>query len=107
MRRGLNRFCPIVAGQLVLGVTALLLVAFAPPAQGRMLLVPLDGHPISAAIIERHQATPLKPGPVRGSWIVNGRRAALAGLFSSEAIIVLAAPDAICGGPVLSEEQQA
>ena len=107
MRRGLAKFSPLVAGQLVLGVTALLLVAFAPPAQGRMLLVPLNGQPISAALIESRDATPLKPGPVRGSWVVDGQRAALAGLFLSQSIIVLAAPDAICGGPVTGEERQA
>jgi hypothetical protein len=107
MRRGLNRFSPIVAGQLALGVTALLLVAFTPPAQGRMLLIPLNGDPISTAMIESHHATLLKPGPLRGSWVVEGRRAALAGLFSSQAIIVLAAPDAICGGPVSVEEHSA
>lgn len=107
MRRGLNRVSPIVAGQLVLGVTALLLVAFTPPAQGRMLLIPLSAKPISEAMVESHHAIPLKPGPVMGSLVADGRQAALAGMFSSRAIIVLAEPNAIGGGPVPTEERQA
>jgi hypothetical protein len=107
MRRVLAKFSTIVAAQLTLAMTALLLVAFAPPAQGRMLLVPIDGKPIPAAMVEGHHATPLKPGPLEGSWIVEGQRDALAGLFASEGIVVLAAPEAICGGTASSEEQQA
>jgi hypothetical protein len=87
-------------------MAALLLVAFAPPAQGRMLRVPIDGKPIAAAMVESRHATPLKPGPLEGSWIVEGRRDLLAGLFSSDGIIVLAAPEALCGGPVANAEYQ-
>jgi hypothetical protein len=107
MRGMLPKFSPMVAAQLTLAVGAMLLVAFAPPAQGRMLLVPIDGEPIAAAMVESHHATPLKPGPLDGSWIVEGQRDALAGLFSSEGIIVLAAPEALCGGPVANAENQA
>jgi hypothetical protein len=98
MRWKFARFSPIVVAQLTLALTALLLVAFTPPAQGRMLLIPLDGESIAAATIRGRDATPLKPGPISGSWVVEGRRDALAGLFASESILVLAAPDAICGG---------
>ena len=101
------RISPIAVGQLALGMSALLLVAFAPPAHGRMLLVPIGGKPIARTTIEQRQATLVKPGPIRGSWVVEGRRAALTGLISPEAIIVLAAPQAICGGAAASEEQQA
>ena len=47
----------LVAVQLLLGAAALLAVAFAPPAQGRMLLVPLDGEPVSAATVSGLRAT--------------------------------------------------
>ena len=104
MRVGFERVSPIVIGQLAIAVCALLLVAFAPPAQGRMLLVPLDGQPISAGVIQGRNATLLKPGPLSGSWVVDGRRAEFAGLLSSNGIIVLAAPDALCGGPVSNAE---
>jgi hypothetical protein len=98
MRGVFARISPMVATQLALALSALLLVAFAPPAQGRMLLISLDGETIPPAMILARNATPLKPGPIGGSWVVEARRDALAGLFASEAIIVLAAPDAICGG---------
>ena len=102
MRAMFAKTGPMLIGQLTLGASALLLAAFAPPAQGRMLLVPLDGEPIARTTIESAHALALKPGPVRGSWVVDGQRTALAGLMS-EGIIVLAAPDAICGG-LLSNE---
>ena len=106
MQRVLAKVSPIVAAQLTLAMTALLLVAFAPPAQGRILLVPIDGEPIPAALVESHHATPLKPGPLDGSWVVEGQRDSLAGLFSSQGIIVLAAPEALCGGPEEDGEYQ-
>ncbi len=90
----------MIAGQVMLGMAAVLLVAFAPPAQGRMLLVPLDGEPISEPMIRAFHATPLKPGPLRGSWIVEGERASLAGSLSSNGIMVLAAPAALCASSV-------
>jgi len=101
------RLNSMLAAQAALAAVALLMVAFAPPSYGRMLLVPLDGHAIPSALIEARQATPLKPGPIEGSWLVEGRRDALAGLFSTDRILVLAAPQAICGDLAASEEQRA
>ena len=102
MRASFAKISPLMFGQLALGLTALMLVAFAPPAQGRMLLVPLDGEPIAMPTIEAAHALALRPGPIEGSWVVDGQRAALASLLS-EGIIVLAAPDAICGGATSNE----
>ncbi len=93
----------MVAGQLALAITALLLVAFTPPAHGRMLLIPLNGERISDATVQSRHATFLRPGPVRGSLVVEGQRTALAGLFASQGIIILAAPEAICGGAASNE----
>ena len=84
--------------QVTLGLLTLMLVALAPPAQGRMLIVPLDGRPIAGSAIHQLHATPLAAGPLPGSWIVDGERRLLAGLWS-DGIVVLAAPEAICGGP--------
>jgi hypothetical protein len=95
MRWVLARFSPIVAGQLVLAMSALLVVAFAPPPQGRMLLVPLDGQPVSRATLDGLMATPLKPGPLPGSWVVEGDRRLLSGLWAQWGL-VLAAPAALC-----------
>ena len=96
MKLGPGMSGPALA-QMTLGVMALMLVAFAPPAQGRMLIVPLDGEPIAGTAIRQLHATPLAAGPLPGSWIVDGKRRSLSGLWS-EGIIVLAAPEAICGG---------
>ena len=87
---------PAVA-QATLGVMVLMLVAFAPPAQGRMLVVPLNGQPLTGLALLQLNATPLAAGPLPGSWIVEGERRSMAGLWS-EGIVVLAAPEAICIG---------
>ena len=94
MKLALGKTGPIVV-QLVLAVLALLVVAFAPPTQGRMLLVPLDGGPVSRAAIEAVAATPLKAGPLPGSWVVDGSRDRLSSLWP-ERVLVLAAPAALC-----------
>lgn len=96
MRGVLAKISPIVAGQLTLAMVAMLMMAFTPPAQGRMLLLPINGEAISEATIQDHRATPLRPGPVYGSWVVDGERSALAGLLASKGILVLAAPAALC-----------
>ena len=85
----------LIVAQLALAVLALLAVAFTPPAQGRMLLVPLDGRPVSRAAIEGLAATPLKSGPLPGSWVVDGDRQLLSGLWAQR-VLILAAPAALC-----------
>jgi hypothetical protein len=95
MRGVTAKIRPILAGQLTLAIAAMLLVAFAPPAQGRMLLVPLDGVPLSETSIRGLQATPLAAGPLPGSRVVEGERWRLSGLWS-DGVMVLAAPAAIC-----------
>ena len=94
MHRAWRNSGPIIA-QLAIAGLALLLAAFAPPAQGRMLLVPLDGRPVSGAIIYRLRATPLTAGPLPGSRVVEGQRRLLSGLWS-RGVVVLAAPAAAC-----------
>ena len=85
----------LIVVQLGLAVLALLAVAFTPPAQGRMLLVPIDGRPVSRTAIKQLAATPLKSGPLPGSWVVDGDRQLLSSLWA-EKILVLAAPAAVC-----------
>ena len=104
MQGVVSKLSPIVAGQLTLAIAALLLVAFTPPVQGRMLLIPLDGQPIPEATVRGWQALPLKPGPLQGSWVIEGERRSLAGLLFSKGIVVFAAPAAICVSSVASEE---
>lgn len=95
MLLALGKIGPVVV-QLVLAMLALAVVAFAPPARGRMLLVPLDGQPVSRAVIEAAAVTPLKSGPLPGSWVVEGDRERLSGLWRQR-VMVLAAPAALCG----------
>ena len=94
MQLALGKTGPIVV-QLVLATLAMVVVAFAPPAHGRMLLVPLDGRPVSRDAIEAVAATPLTPGPVPGSWVVEGDRRQLSSLPARK-VLVLAAPAALC-----------
>lgn len=94
----------LIAGQVVLAISALLMLAFTPPAQGRMLIVPLDGQPIPEAMVREWRATPLKPGPIEGSWVVEGERRSFSGLLMSHGIVVLAAPAAACVGSISDKE---
>jgi len=96
---------PIVSAQLALAASASLVAAFAPPAQGRMLLVPTGSGSVTETMVRNFGATPLKPGPLSGSWIVDGSRQSLAPLLS-QGIVVLAAPAAICGSSASSGELQ-
>lgn len=86
---------PVVSAQLALAASASLVAAFAPPAQGRMLLVPISGGRVTETMVQNLNATPLKSGPLPGSWIVDGDRQSLAPLLS-QGILVLAAPAAAC-----------
>ena len=85
----------LIVAQLALAILALLAVAFTPPAQGRMLLVPLDGEPVSRGAVERLRATPLVAGPLPGSLVVDGDRQLLSALWAKQ-VLVLAAPAARC-----------
>ena len=96
MRWVVKYVSPVIIGQAAIAAAALLTVAFAPPAYGRMLVVPLDGQPVDQRLIQDADATPLRRGPLPGSWIVEGRSAQLVRSFSSKGIILLAAPQAIC-----------
>ncbi len=97
MKLGFSKSGPIAA-QVAIATTALLLVAFAPPAHGRMLLIPLNGEPVSGATIRDLRATPLVEGPLPGSQVVDGERRLLSGLWS-DGVMVLAAPAAVCASP--------
>jgi len=97
MQMALGKAGPIAA-QMALAILALVLIAFAPPPYGRMLLVPLDGQPVSSTAIHDLRATPLVAGPLPGSWVVEGDRRLLSGLWS-KGVMVLAAPAAVCASP--------
>lgn len=96
MRWVVKYVSPVIVGQAAIATAALLMVAFTPPAYGRMLVVPIDGRPVDQRLIQNADATPLLQGPLPGSWIVEGKHALLARSFSSKGIIILAAPQAVC-----------
>ena len=87
MKLALGRTGPIVV-QLALAMLALTVVTFTPPRQGRILLVPLDGQPVSEATMAEMRATPLLR-------VVEGERQRLSGLWARR-VLVLAAPAALC-----------
>ena len=83
--------------QAALAVGILVVLTFAPPAHGRTLLIPLDGRPVSTALLDQSMLSRLKAGPLPGSVVVEGKgRELAAGLFD-KGIIMLAAPAVLCG----------
>ena len=100
----MNRFGVILSrhalgAQLALVVMALLCAAFWPPSQGRMLLVPLlpgaANHMLARAIDGGAQL--LGSGPTPGSFVITGNHLAIASALTGEAVMILAAPPALCG----------
>lgn len=90
---------PIALAQLCLVATALVAFAFAPPAQGRMLLVPLTAAAASSVAVDARGAGAalLGRGPVPGSLVVMGTRDRFAALSLARGILILAAPALLCG----------
>jgi hypothetical protein len=85
--------------QLGAVLTALTLVAFAPPVEGRMILVPVIPGAAQGMIARatRHDALLVDYGPLPGSFVIEGNRAALWSAMLSHGVVILAAPPAGCG----------
>lgn len=90
---------PIALAQLCLVATALVAFAFAPPAQGRMLLVPLTAAAASsmAAGAREAGALLLGRGPLPGSLVVMGTREHFGPLTLARGILIVAVPARLCG----------
>ena len=90
-----------LGAQLALVAVTLVCAAFWPPSQGRMLLVPLlpgaADHMLAGAVEGGAQL--LGSGPVPGSFVISGDHLSVASALSGQAILILAAPPALCGGP--------
>ncbi len=82
--------------QAALALVALPLIAFAPPAHGRTLLVPVDGQPIDATPLNELLLQPVGVGPLPGSVVVDGVGRGLAGTLFQRGIIMVAAPAGLC-----------
>lgn len=96
------RFAPFawisaqVAG-ILLGLGAL---AFSPPAEGAIFLLPVGAQAQAATLPAAlaGDARLIGPGPLPHSLIVYGDRARLAAAARDRSIFILAAPFAACGG---------
>lgn len=90
----------VLVGVQILGVlVALATLAFYPPATGKMLLIPLT--PGAAARVAPLAllggAALIATGPLRGSLVVAGERRRLSAVLAASAVLILAAPPAVCG----------
>lgn len=82
--------------QGALAAAMLCALAFAPPAHGRTLLIPVDGKPIRETVLNQAMLFPIAAGPLPGSMIVDGPGRGVAGDLFNDGIIMLAAPAALC-----------
>ncbi len=88
----------LVSGQIVLVLGGLAVLAFRPPAQGRMLLIPIGGgDPGLASVALARGALVIGRGPFAGSLVVEGDRARLTQGLLARGVVALAAPPTACG----------
>lgn len=91
----------LIALQIVLVLSGLVLLALWPPASGRMLLVPVTAaarHGLVTAAVGRG-ARLVARGPIPGSMIVSGQRGLLMGALVRHGILAMVAPAGGCGTP--------
>ena len=91
----------LLPAQIVGLMSALSTLAFYPPVDGKVILLPIDGRSDDSvvALALASGMTPVGRGPIAGSWVTVGRRPSVAALLG-HGVIVFAAPPAGCGGPV-------
>lgn len=91
---------PMTLLQIGVAVAAMVGFAFAPPARGRMLLVPLSSGAAAKlpAAAVNGGAKLLGSGPVGGSLVVIAERDRLGALSLADGVIILSAPPLLCGG---------
>lgn len=75
-------------------------VPFAPPAHGRMLLVPVTGGDQAAAVRAARNAGALivGSGPLPQSAVIEGARGPVIAAALKAGMVTLAAPNGGCGG---------
>lgn len=93
-----RRWLPLLA-QSVLVLVGLVGLYAVPPAQGRMVLVPLSaqGRATLAAVAIDHGARLVAAGPWTGSLLVDGRRDLLVGPLLRHGVIALSSAARGCG----------
>ena len=88
----------LLPAQAIATLMTILVVALAPPASGRILLVPLartDASHVAARALSGG-ALLLGSGPLAGSLVVVGDRSAIAASVAGGHVLMLAAPLAGC-----------
>lgn len=101
----MRRFAPVLASplsvQLGLVLIGLLLMAFAPPVRGAMLLLPL--RPLSEArllnLASANGARLVQAGPLPNSLVVEGVSAKLAPAMLSHGVLLLSGAQSGCAPP--------
>jgi hypothetical protein len=97
--RVLSRGYALAGSQMLLTAAVMAGLSVAPPPRGAMLLVSLTGMP-RGQILQRTMrvgAIPLGAGPVANSMMVRGERSAIVAAALPAGILVLDAPDSVCG----------
>lgn len=91
----------LLLAQVGVGVAALAIMSLYPPAQGRILLIPVVDRDVNATarLALSSGAALLGEGPLRGSLVVVGSRARIAAQLRPWRTLMLAAPPAGCGTP--------
>ncbi|WP_231731696.1 hypothetical protein [Sphingomonas sp. CCH5-D11] len=83
--------------QICFGIGSLACLAFAPPARGEMLLVPIVNDAPVARLARERDALLVSRGPAEG-LVVRGDRNALFWPMLRAGVMTLAAPASVCGG---------
>ena len=83
--------------QLLLAAAVMCVLAFAPPERGQMMLVPLDGNPVSPSLLKQLPLIPERPGPTPGSLLVFGSSQGQFVHLLGQGVLILSAPRSICG----------
>lgn len=89
----------VSAAQAALPLACLAAIGLLPPAQGRVLLVPIspDAQEALIHLATRYGARLVERGPFHGSMIVEGARSDLAAALLPYGILPLRAPRGGCG----------
>lgn len=89
----------VLGAHLVLGIAVLASISLYPPAQGRILMIPLLDRDANATarVALLAEARLLGRGPLPGSMVVIGDRAQIAAGLHAWDMLLVAAPPAGCG----------
>jgi hypothetical protein len=97
MRRPLSN--TLIALQIAAAIVGLLAMALWPPASGSMTIVPIDGSDVNRVLVRAvaGHAQVMGRGWLPGSLVVRGDRTAIAALFATGSVVMLAPTPAGCG----------